>query len=546
MFLKKNPLLFLLFFFSWIISLTTWAFQSEVDEANPFSVWYDEGPVKVLPGEDYSFSVIFQIPDKFYLYEESIEIEVVEALGIQVQEIEKEKPEKKHDPFLNKVVPVYYHEADVELRLKMPDKPWDGELTISGDIQYQGCSDKLCYRVMHLPFQSSFSYKPAAITQNRHELPGNRVPVQKSFFAKIKELVKEGDFNKIVDEGLWFTMFLAFLGGLLTNFTPCVWPMIPLTLAHIGVRKGETIWHNLAAVFVLILGMAVMYSLLGVTAALLGKGLGFLFQNIGFLILLDIILFAMAFSFLGFFEFHLPQAFVSRVSRISAKGYAGDFLVGLTMGIMAAPCVGPVVGPLLAFVAQTKNVVIGFWLLASYALGIGSLFLLLGALYGVVPIRFRSGRWTLWFERALGIVLLVVGLYYARVIYSEVRGSSVVDRKQWITSLDEALNKSRMENKPVVVDFFAQWCAPCLELDKEVWNNPSVMEKLADDWVSVKIDCTQETSACQSAVDRFHIVGWPTILFLNTNQEEVNKERLVGRVVEPEELLLILERIENP
>lgn len=517
---------------------SAYSFQGGGSTEDPFGVSYDEGPILVSPGETHPFQAEFEIPENYYLYEESVEINFAETPeGMKIGKMTKDEGEEKDDPFSGHVVPVYYIGASARVSLTLPSAPWEGELVAKGDIQYQGCSDQLCYRVMHLPFEVSF------VSRGTKSISVNTT--QKGFWAKLKLLLKEGNFHKVVEEGLFFAMFLAFLGGVLTDFTPCVWPMIPVTLAHLGVKKNHSLFQNFIALIFLILGMGVMYSFLGILAAFLGKGLGFVFQNIGFLILLDLVLFAMAASFLGLFEFHLPSKIVSQVARVNVKGYAGDFFIGLTMGIMAAPCVGPVVGPLLVFVAQTKDMAIGFWLLLSYALGIGSLFMVLGMGYRLFHIRFRGGKWTLWFERFLGIVLLVVGLYYAGIIYKELRGSPSSQNSYWLPSLSEGINRAHTDEKPVVIDFFARWCAPCLELDRFVWNDEKITQKIKENWVAIKIDCTQETPHCKEATDRYNVVGWPTIIFLDRNQEEVEEERLVGKVVEAEEMEKILERVEH-
>ncbi len=544
--MKHWPLYFL-FFLTAILMIpgAAHSFQQGGNEEDPFVVSYNEGPIVVSPGELYSFKVEFQIPENYYLYQESVEINVEEASeGIEIGSLVRDEGEEKDDPFSGHVVSVYYMAASAQVSLKLPSSSWEGVLTAKGDIQYQGCSDQLCYRVMHLPFEVSFTAE-----QNRQN--GSHVAQipdaqgQAGFLKKILLLLKEGNFHKVVEEGLFFAMLLAFLGGLLTDFTPCVWPMIPVTLAHLGVKKEHSLLQNFLALIFLILGMGVMYSFLGILAAFLGKGLGFVFQNIGFLILLDLVLFIMAASFLGLFEFHLPSKIVSHVARINVKGYPGDFFIGLTMGIMAAPCVGPVVGPLLIFVAQTRNVAIGFWLLLSYALGIGSLFMVLGMGYRLFHIRFKGGSWTLWFERFLGVVLLIVGLYYGSIIYKELRGSPAPQDSYWVSSLSEGLSLANKKNKPIVIDFFAHWCAPCLELDHTVWNDEKIVQEIKENWTAIKIDCTQETPGCKEAVDRYHVVGWPTIIFLDRNQQEVEDARLVGKVIEVEEMKKIMERIEH-
>jgi thiol:disulfide interchange protein DsbD len=321
--------------------------------------------------------------------------------------------------------------------------------------------------------------------------------------------------------------------------------MIPVTLAIIGIRQDKSVKKNLVAVLFLVLGMAVMYSLLGVMAAALGKSFGFLFQNVVFLIFLDLIFLLMSLSLLGLFDIQLPVTWQSALAKISASGYRGIFFIGLTMGLLAAPCVGPVVGPILIYVAQTQSLFKGFFLLLSYALGMGLIFFIVGGFYGVLKIKLRSGGWTFWFKKALGVLMILVTFYYGQTIYAQfIKPNS--NQTLWRTDVKTALEEAKMEGRPVLLDFFAQWCLPCKELDQEVWSRPQIKQNLSDKWVAVKIDCTSETPECKAAVSQFGVVGWPTVIFLDKNQSEVKSERLIGKVITADEMEDVLKRVEGP
>lgn len=511
------------------------AFQKGGNESDPFTVIYDEGPVPVTPGKSYTFSVTLQIPDDYYLYAESADLLLENPDGIVPGDLQKPEGVKKDDPFFGRVTDVYYNEAVMEVSLQMPPDAWTGQKTVSGKIQYQGCSDKLCYRLMQLPFEVAFT--AASMPQTTE--------IKKGWFKSLASLVRERDFGRITAKGIWLALLVAFIGGLLTDLTPCVWPMIPVTLAIIGIRKDRNFSHNLLAVGVMVLGMSVMYSILGLLAAGAGKSLGFLFQNLVFLILLELVLVFMALSLFGLFDLRLPASLQARLAKIPSTGYRGIFFVGLTMGLFAAPCVGPVVGPLLVFVAATRDLALGFLLLLFYALGMGVLFLVLGAFAGAVKLKIGSGAWNAWLKKALGVLMILVAVYYGRVIYGQMTAVGPPQNGLWITSLDEGMARAAKEKKPAIVDFFAQWCPPCLELDRQVWSRPSIRETLSEKWVAVKIDCTRDTKTCHEAVERFKVIGWPTVVFLDRLQKEAEKERLVGEVVDEREMTEILNRVEG-
>lgn len=527
-------------FFLILLVMPVWAHEEGGTEENPFSVYYDEGPVSVAPGQVRDFQVIFQIPDGHYVYKDSIAIRVEQTEGIVPGKLELPVSEQKEDPFLNRSVAIYHGEMVATLKITMPGTAWAGPLKLSGVIQYQGCSSELCYRLMKIPFEATFIVPGQGVVQI-----SDPHPPKPSLWEKIKSIVDASDFTKVAERGIWLAMLIAFIGGVLTDFTPCVLPMVPVTLAVIGVRKDQTHTHNFIAVGVMVLGMAVTYSALGVSAALVGKSLGFLFQSPFFLVLLILILGALALSLLGLYEIQLPPAVQYRLAHVSSSGYRGIFLIGLTMGLMAAPCVGPVMGPLLVYVAKTGSITLGFLLLMSYALGMGSLFLIIGGFYGSLKMRIKAGAWTNWFKKGLGVLILLVAAYYGHVLYSGLKAHQKLADSFWIESLAEGDLQQRALHKPMLVDFFAESCLPCLELDRKVWSDPAVRGRLEKNWIPVKIDCTRETDICREATTRFQVVGWPTVVFLAADGAEDNKIRLVGKVISAEEMLSRLKHVDN-
>ena len=514
------------------------AFQTGGDEENPFRLSYDEGPVTLKVASTSSLLFSFEIPANHYLYAESIEVTLTPDAPIRPKPLVKPTSIEREDPFFGKTVPVYFDRVEVTLPFDLPPSATTGDQTITGEIQFQGCSDLLCYRVMHVPFEIAATIEGEG---------GGKEGRATGFIDRVRTMLTSGDAASLFEGGLLVALLVAFLGGVLTDFTPCVWPIIPITLAVIGVRKEKGVWRNLATVSVLIVGMAVMYSLLGVVSALLGRGLGFLFQNLFFLILLVVVLVAMALSLFGLFELRLPSSLQTKISKVSPRGLKGIFFVGLTVGIIASPCVGPVVGPLLVYVAQTRSLVTGLLLLFAYALGMGSLFLLLGLFYGELTKIVRSGAWMEWLKKGLGLLLLVVAVYYSHVIYETLfQGKESGLESPWdVSSVTEGLKRAKEEEKPVVVDFYATWCPPCMELDSRVWSQPEIAKRLDERWIAIKIDCTKETDSCKEAVDRFSVVGWPTVLFLDAGGDERSDERLVGKVVTADEMKKILERVEG-
>lgn len=513
---------------------TAHAFQSGGDERNPFTFYYDEGPIAIKPGEQKSIEVIFQIPEGSYLYNDSIDIKKVEPTGISLIEVKKPKPVRRYDPFLKHEADIFYNEVTMTLIVRAGEK-FSEDLVpdLKGELQFQGCSGDLCYRLMKVPFLVHFRVEGLGMT---HNVDLKSAPQSEGILGQFGF---SSDFESLRGKSLSVLILVFFVSGFLTSFTPCVWPMIPVTLTVIGVRQKQSVLKNLKVSLVLVLGMAFMYSSLGVGAAMLGKSLGFLFQSTFFLGLIIAVMLVMAFSLLGFYEISIPAKIQNRLASLSSEGLRGVFVVGLTMGLLAAPCVGPIVGPLLAFIAHTKSVYLGFVLLVSYAFGIGLLFILLSVLYGFVSIRWKSGAWLLWFKKVLGLLMLLVALFYANSLYHQLVS------KNDQAKLDEQISLAQKASKPMVIDFYADWCPPCKELDKNVWSNPDVKDRLDQDFVFVKIDCTTNSDECEKAVNKFGVIGWPTVVFLDKTQSEVADQRLVGKVISSKAMLKILSGVEN-
>jgi thiol:disulfide interchange protein DsbD len=223
------------------------------------------------------------------------------------------------------------------------------------------------------------------------------------------------EFQSLRDKGWLWAYLGVFAAGFLTSLTPCVYPMIPIVVGVFGAR-GESVTRGrafaLASLYVL--GMGTMYSALGVGVALTGKAFGTLLSNPFVIVPLVLFYAVLASSMFGAFEMSLPPALQERLSTVGGKGFGGAFAMGLVGGLTAAPCTGPILAGLLAFVATTRNVPLGFTLLFTYAIGMGILFWLIATFAVALP---RSGRWMEAVKSVTGIGLLVMGAYFLRPVF---------------------------------------------------------------------------------------------------------------------------------
>ncbi|HTN51535.1 MAG TPA: cytochrome c biogenesis protein CcdA [Anaeromyxobacter sp.] len=391
----------------------------------------------------------------------------------------------------------------------------------------------------------------------------------------------------LLAQGSLLAFAVAFAGGVATSLTPCVYPLIPITVSIFGARKAASRGEALALSSLYVLGIAVMYSALGVGAALTGRAFGSVMQNPWVLGGVALVLAAMAASMFGAFELQLPSSWQARLSGVGGAGRAGALGMGLVAGIIAAPCTGPVLAAALAFVAAKGSVAFGLGIMFAYALGMGLLFFLIGAfsislpksgpwmdtvksvfgvallaaalvfLQGAIPAlrpAFSAARAAAFLAagvaaagvllgalhggfgapgparlaKGLGVALLVGGIAYAVGAASARERARAASGFAWVHSYDEGVALARAEGRPMILDFWADWCTACKELDKIAWSRPGVRAEAAR-FVAVKLDGTDGSDAFTALAERFGVVGMPTVVFLDAHGREV-PDRVMGAI----------------
>ena len=204
---------------------------------------------------------------------------------------------------------------------------------------------------------------------------------------------------------------VSFLGGIGASLTPCIYPIIPILIGVVGISGTASRRRGLILSLVFVLGMALTYSCLGLIAALTGKIFGRLSSHPFSYLIVGNICLMFALSMLGLFEIRLPGSW-GEAKGNQGKNLGGVFLMGASSGFVAAPCTVPVLGTLLAFVAQRGNLLFGVSLLFVFALGLGFLLILLGTFTGLLASLPKSGPWLVRMQQAFGILLLLVAEYF--------------------------------------------------------------------------------------------------------------------------------------
>jgi thiol:disulfide interchange protein DsbD len=438
---------------------------------------------------------------------------------------------------------------------------------ITGRLRYQACNDETC-----LPPRTAavtFTLGPSETgVGSRAAVPEGAVRIEKW----------------LRERGIVLTLALAALFGLGLNLTPCVYPLISVTIAYFGGQSGATSGRVLTLAVAYVLGIAITFSALGVGAALSGALFGAALQRPYVLGAIAVLMVALAASNFGVYQLRMPAVLVSSAGKAS-RGVIGALAMGLTMGVVAAPCVGPIVIALLLFVAARQDAALGFALFFSLALGMGAPYVALAMAAGSIRRLPRSGEWLTWIEHLFGFVLLGLALYFAAPLLGAhvvgvawpllmaiagvylgfldpagrtIAGFAALRRGLGVLALaaavwvaiphrmesavawqpfsPDALSRAAAAGRPALVDFTASWCLPCRENDTITFLDPAVAAE-AKRVTMLRADVTEMTPEHEDWMKRFQVLGVPTLVLFGSNGAE--EARAIG-FVEPERLFVLM------
>ncbi len=572
---------------------------------------------RVPVGSEFQVAVIVEIDPKWHINAHTpledmyvpTELILEPLEGVSFGEVVYPRPLRKSLSFSPEEMALYEGEVILGLSAELAEDLPPGVKTIRAILSYQACDDETCL----IPTEVEIDI-PLQVVD--HDQAINRIHPE-IFTAlgfdgsspvgggKLEAPIGGGIGRLLQERGFVTTFLFVFLGGLALNLTPCVYPLIPITIGYFGGQSGGSTRKTFLLALIYVLGMAVTYSTLGVIAATTGTLLGATLQNPLALIFVALVLVLLSLSMFGLYAIRLPY-FLTRLSGGGKEGGVGAFFMGLTVGLVAAPCVGPFVLGLLTFVGERASPLFGFFLFFTLAIGLGLPFLVLGTLSGSIRKLPRSGAWLVWVERVFGFILLAMAVYFLRPLLPDrtywvtlsvltlcaglylgwlehyerrkdarrapvpARGFQVIRKGagavglvaavwlllapghvflyatagvgiNWRPYDEELLQLAEKEGKPVIMDFFADWCLPCKELDKLAFSSEKVV-KQADDFLTLKVDLTRADSPqVKSLRDRYAIRGVPTVVFLNSRGDEIKKLRFVG-FLEAEDFLERMER----
>ncbi len=388
-----------------------------------------------------------------------------------------------------------------------------------------------------------------------------------------------GAFDQALARGPAFAAAAAFVGGLLVSLTPCVYPMIAITVSVFGANEAKSRMQAAGLSSVFVLGIAVMFTALGVGAALSGAIFGKFLSNPFVVGGIAIVFLGMAASMFGAFELALPSGLNNKLATVGGIGYGGAFVLGLVSALVAAPCTGPVLTGILLWIAASHRLLLGTGVMFAFALGLGLPFFLVGTFAVSLP---KGGSWMLAVKWFFGVVLAVVALYFLRNVapplqhlalpgngfaaatagmvavglvlayvhvHAEKRKAKHPEwskpakltsiplailggflficwvqlpkaQLEWLTSEADGLKLAEAQHRPVIVDFGAEWCGACKELTTHTFADDKVRSE-AGRFVAVRVDATDEDDPQVNAIKgKYKVVGLPTVVVLDSHGKE--------------------------
>jgi thiol:disulfide interchange protein DsbD len=414
----------------------------------------------------------------------------------------------------------------------------------------------------------------------------------------------DGGFAEALSEGPVYAALAAFASGLLVSFTPCVYPMVAVTVSVFGARSVKSRWEGLGLSAAFVAGIVLMFVPLGVVAGITGGVFGSVLSSVWVIVGLSVLFLALAASMFGAFELDLPSGLKNRLATRGGSGFWGALVLGMICGPIAAPCTGPFLTGILAWIAKTQSAGLGAGLMASFAVGLGVPFFLVGAFAVQLP---KSGRWMLHVKSVMGLVLVVVALYFlssafpalarpARpapgfllvcagvasvgllfgAVHKSFEGASLGGKiakafgivltsggaflllTGWLkpsgglaweiatdtsgakTLTERARQQALDQARPLIVDFTATWCVACKRLDRETFSDERVQRE-AGRFLAIKVDATDgEAPLVEATLDAHSVIGLPTLLLFDSSGAETQR---FTDFVQAQEFLDALERV---
>lgn len=546
----------------------------------------------IHPGQSFQVAIVASIKQGFHINSHKpldqllmpTVVKFDETDGISFAPLSYPVPVLKSFPFSPNKVSVYEGRIVMRTQAKLPQNVALGRIKVWGHLVYQACDSQSCF----MPRSAKFEIPLAVVKAGEPvQLANQHIFQQRASFTS-----EELHAKQVIERGLPYALIAFFLFGLALNLTPCVYPVIPMTVSFFVAQRERKNWGVCLLASYYVVGIAIVFSVLGLISGLAGRQWGFLFQSPWFVIVITIIILSMAASMFGAFEITVPSFLMTPLGR-SRQGAIGSFVMGLTVGVVIAPCAAGIIIGLVGIVAKLGIVAKGALLFFVMGLGLGLPYLFLAMFSGLLNRLPKSGMWMVWIRKLFGLLLIAVAFYfllpqakqasdqqgfylgvlgifsglllgflergegYTRAfkfirgcfgLLLILAGALLVNHAirpehpkiDWVPYTGQPVESFQVSNKPILIEFYADWCAACKALDSRTFGEQRVVDK-SREFVVVRVDCTSPDKECAALTEQFNVSGLPTIVFLGVNGEELPALRTVG-FVEPAEMVKRMEQ----
>ena len=484
----------------------------------------------------------------YYIYQESLHFKIgSQPNKLRLVKVSLPAGLEKYDETFQKKMQVYKQAFLITL-----DKKAEMGKPTYVELELQGCAEAgICYPPMTLKFLlAGPGVKASPIPEI---LDGVTVaPTSKAEFSLLDVWRERDDVNAIsrfLESTPTGYLFLAFfILGLALAFTPCVLPMLPILSSVVfGTQGNKSISKGRASLLAVayVLGMACVYALAGVLMAALGGSVQRALQSPIALAGFALLLLALSGSLFGLYDLRLPQSWHQHIDRLAGRHHGGNFAGAFALGgistLVASPCITAPLAGVLAFIAQTGSMSLGAGLLFVMAVGMG-LPLLFIAIEARILIP-STGIWMIWLQRTLGVLLVATAAWIAspllqssggevgKTISSGQRqhqiGNAIFSVIESSAQLDQFLAQAKEQKKLVLLDFYADWCISCKEMEVNTFANPEVNQELQKFFL-LQADVTKNSPENQALLKRFGLFGPPGILIFDLSSVEQKDQRVIG------------------
>ena len=484
----------------------------------------------------------------YYIYQESLQYRLfINDRQINTKNIQLPRGIEKFDETFGKKMEIYPNPFSVTIPFLQK-----AEQGIRLELDLQGCADGgICYPPMTYQYFLAApgvkvapipdaDLRPSSGSANTQSMSLAGLWSERDDIGSIKSYLENAD--------LAYLLLGFFLLGVALAFTPCVLPMLPILSSIVLGKQGDLPISKVRSAYLAlayILGMALLYALAGILTAALGSGVQRVLQSPIALVVFSGLLLFLAGSLFGFYDLRMPQAWQNKVDQMAGRQKGGSvfgaFALGAISTLVASPCITAPLASVLGFVAQTGSMVLGGALLFVMALGMGLPLLLiaLGA-RSVIP---SAGAWMVWLQRALGVMLVLLAIWIVWPAFSMLHGEADPQKGSRLEKsiapnlvfqvvrspeeLQSILQKAQENKKSVLLDFYADWCISCKEMEAITFTNPEVAKEMSR-FVLVQADVTVNNSSTQALLKQYGLFGPPAILLFNGLGDEQKGLRVVG------------------